>query len=444
MQDKIKMVYSWIGPKGPVWNTELPNILSFSSVAEGVQPDSRHFWCEGTWHTLCANRQHLFEAYPAFGITEDDTRPFIVPFSLTWRIAFTHYFCGRTGILEFAHLPWHLVRLVRDSNGYILIDHSVEAFMSDQELKAMHGYFSGIHALPLNKIMYLTGTINAVEVYNDFCERHGIPDSPDERLTVIPYPSSLDIFSRYVEQGTDEPVYNTGVVPEKLFLMWNRRYRRHRVELTLALENKNLIDRSYVSFSDVDIENPSMSFSDSVDEDYLVHINYGLDITPDDIARFKSKLPLVIDGETDVTRMCEDFDNAARPYFQNSLVSIVTETNWDASEITLTEKSFKPIKEKHPFIIVGVKGVLKGMRDLGFKTFSDFWDESYDDIDCPQQRLVAIAAICEEIGSWSPEKILDFRRKVSPILTHNWNLLSRPVSDVTVNVICDHIRRTIK
>ena len=33
----------------------------------------------------------------------------------------------------------------------------------------------------------------------------------------------------------------------------------------------------------------------------------------------------------------------------------------------------------HPFVMVSKKGTLKYLRDIGFKTFGDFWDESYDD-----------------------------------------------------------------
>ena len=49
--DKVKVVYSWFGPKGPIWNTELPNILTFSTTAEGVNPNfqSRHFWTDDIW-----------------------------------------------------------------------------------------------------------------------------------------------------------------------------------------------------------------------------------------------------------------------------------------------------------------------------------------------------------------------------------------------------------
>lgn len=438
MDDRIKIVYSWIGPRGPIWNTELPNILSFAGVAEGADTVSHKYWADDFWNRLFGPRRQWFDTYPACSIEENDQRPFIVPFSLTWRVGFNNYFCGETGILEFAHIPWHLIYLVRNSNGYLLIDHSVEAFMSDGELEAMHGYFQGIHGIPLNKVIYLTGTINAGEIYESYCERNRISKEPHDRLKVISYASSQQVFSSYLEQGAEEPQYNSDYLPKKLFLMWNRRYRRHRIELALSLEKYNLVDRSYVSFHHVNLENPAQDFKKSLNDDYLIHES-GLGITERVIENFKNKLPLVIDGETNINKMCEDFDNAARPYYQNSLISIVTETNWDLPEMTLTEKSFKPAKEKHPFIIVGVKGVMKAMRNLGFKTFSDFWDESYDNIDCPQQRMIAIAEVCRQIGEWSPKKIKEFKKSVKPTVDHNWQQLKKSPSEILVNSMRDYI-----
>ena len=77
--------------------------------------------------------------------------------------------------------------------------------------------------------------------------------------------------------------------------------------------------------------------------------------------------------------------------------------------LTLTEKSFKPSKEKHPFIIVGVNGALKSMREFGFQTFSEFWDESYDEEENQMMRLHKIIEVCKDIGNWDKEKILDFK-----------------------------------
>ena len=34
MSDKIRIAYNWIGPRGPIPNTEVPNILNLASVAQ--------------------------------------------------------------------------------------------------------------------------------------------------------------------------------------------------------------------------------------------------------------------------------------------------------------------------------------------------------------------------------------------------------------------------
>ncbi len=47
--DKTKVVYSWIGPRGPIWNTELPNILSLTCVSFNAQVDSRFFDFKGSF-----------------------------------------------------------------------------------------------------------------------------------------------------------------------------------------------------------------------------------------------------------------------------------------------------------------------------------------------------------------------------------------------------------
>jgi hypothetical protein len=223
--------------------------------------------------------------------------------------------------------------------------------------------------------------------------------------------------------------------------MWNRRFRRHRIELALALEKNNLIDRSYISFNRTDLERPNLTFENSIDMENLFMTNHGLRLNHEIVRKFKNRLPLVLDGETEVNKMCEDFDNATRPYYQNSLISIVTETNYENTEVTLTEKSFKPIKEKHPFILVGVPGALKAMRDMGFKTFSEFWDESYDEVECPRVRMQRISFITEQIGNWTPEQIIDFRRKVKPIIEHNYNQLRIPSSELVIQNIVKHMEQ---
>ena len=70
--------------------------------------------------------------------------------------------------------------------------------------------------------------------------------------------------------------------------------------------------------------------------------------------------------------------------YNHSNISLVTETladdpNSGGYPYFLTEKIWKPIICQQPFIVYGQRGYLKCLREMGFKTFSNVWDESYDD-----------------------------------------------------------------
>ena len=426
MNEKIKIVYSWIGPRGPVINTEVPNILSLTAVAEGVTSKSHHFWADDLfWRIFHSNKNYTLAS--SFAIEQE---PFIFPFTLAWRVPFSNYFCPGSGLLEFSHTPQHIIHHVRMSNGYFLLDMTAEAYITDFHLKHIHSYFGHANGIPMGKVIYLTGCMNAQEVYDNWCNKNNIPNKPRDRLKLFSFPISQ--HSIYTNRHLIvEPEYNTEVVPEKLFLSFNRRFRIHRTTLGLAFQKYGLLDRSYVSMCKVDPENSLMSFENQIQTNYDARYNF----TSADVNGLLEKLPLELDRETRINQMCQDFDGAARNFYQNSLVSVVTETNFENDELTLTEKAFKPAKEKHPFIIIGVTGSLKAMRDMGFKTFSEFWDESYDDEDEPRYRLWKIMQLCREIATWDNEKIIDFKRKVKPILEHNFNT----VFTDTARVISDNI-----
>jgi len=58
--------------------------------------------------------------------------------------------------------------------------------------------------------------------------------------------------------------------------------------------------------------------------------------------------------------------------------------------IFITEKTFKPIAYHHPFMIYGVTGTLARLRELGFETFDNLFDESYDLDTDPHTQLKTI------------------------------------------------------
>lgn len=424
MTDPIKIVYSWIGPKGPMINTELPNIMCFAAVGEQMEPKSGNFWTDDIWWRVFHNKG-TYQLASTMGIDDKDT--FIYPYTLMWRIPFGYYFLYNSGLLEFSHTPNHIIHQIRCNKGYALLDLSSEAFVQDSQLRQVHSYFE-FNKIPMCKVIYLTGCMNAQDVYDKWCKRNGISEDPRCRMNLIGFPVSQHSLSQNLWQAP-EPEYDTERVPEKLFLTWNRRFRRHRTVLAVAMEKHGLVDRSYVALSDEDPEMASIHFRSTIDlfSDPL------LGLTNEDATRLLSKLPLVLDGETEIREMCADFQAKNRHYYQNSLVSVITETNFDQNELTLTEKSFKPTKEKHPFIIIGVPGALKAMRKMGFQTFGEFWDESYDETEDSRIRMFKIIEVLKDISTWTPEKVLDFRRRVKPILDHNYNALKSDTSLMVAN-----------
>ena len=76
--------------------------------------------------------------------------------------------------------------------------------------------------------------------------------------------------------------------------------------------------------------------------------------------------------------------------FNNSGISVVLETVFD-QRIHLTEKTLRPIACGHPFILAAGPKSLEYLRSYGFKTFSPWINESYDNEPDAQKRLNLIA-----------------------------------------------------
>jgi hypothetical protein len=81
-------------------------------------------------------------------------------------------------------------------------------------------------------------------------------------------------------------------------------------------------------------------------------------------------------------------------------IEVVLETLFDDDRIHLTEKSLRPIAMAQPFVLAATAGSLGYLRSYGFKTFGSIWDESYDSIKDPEQRLYAITNLMAQIGNW--------------------------------------------
>ena len=66
-------------------------------------------------------------------------------------------------------------------------------------------------------------------------------------------------------------------------------------------------------------------------------------------------------------------------WYDHTYFSIVCETFVSANEKFISEKSFKPIAFYHPFITLAPPNTLIFLKEMGFETFNNLFDESYDE-----------------------------------------------------------------
>lgn len=77
-------------------------------------------------------------------------------------------------------------------------------------------------------------------------------------------------------------------------------------------------------------------------------------------------------------------------WYDRTLFSIVVETSPiedKHSTLFITEKTFKPLAYFHPFVTFNKPGSLKWIKEQGFETYDNIFDESYDEEIDDEKRL---------------------------------------------------------
>jgi hypothetical protein len=120
--------------------------------------------------------------------------------------------------------------------------------------------------------------------------------------------------------------------------------------------------------------------------------------------------------------------------YQSTNVEVVLETLFDDNRLHLTEKSLRPIACRQPFILMSTPGSLQYLRDYGFQTFDTVWNEGYDLIQDPYQRMRAIIDVMCDISSWSDARRHANQQRMEQIVHHNQtHFFSQDFSDRIIN-----------
>lgn len=364
---KLNFAFEWIGPTGPVRNNDRFSSNESVSIYE-----------------LLSTAKFIPNVSSTYQLPHDS---FLYELLITDDLDFVSAAIDKL-------ISQNVVDRLRSKTCWLILNNPYESFLQDQVLLQIHSYFYRYN-IPISQIIYSTCCPNAQDIYNEFCLRY--------QLTAKLTCEFTPIYSvNFRTLCTDKPHtdYRIGS-RDKDFLCLNKRYRDHRLLLGLLLESNNLMDRCYISMHD-------KSFANDIGGKRLTTI---LGITDDIIDRFSNRLPLLLD---------DLISDDLRLFYDNSLVHIISETNFFTNIIHQTEKSLKPIANLQPFIMMGSPHSLQYLRTMGYKTFGEFWDESYDDETDHNQRLLRIVELCKSIAQWSSEHKVEFTRQVRDIVQYNY------------------------
>ena len=150
--------------------------------------------------------------------------------------------------------------------------------------------------------------------------------------------------------------------------------------------------------------------------------------------------PLVIDNEHVLGTASADIPRCTN----DSLWHIVTETVFYYDKLHLTEKIFKPIVMKQPFMLLGAPGNLEYLRSYGFKTFEGIIDESYDTIQDPDQRTEAVVEQLAWYCTLSAEEKQQVIEAIAPIVEYNFHHFYGEFKHIITRELLDNTKTLFK
>jgi hypothetical protein len=214
--------------------------------------------------------------------------------------------------------------------------------------------------------------------------------------------------------------------------------RSYRIALLARLIQKDIVHRGRVSF-----HTDFRKITEAVNKKYTPLSSLSQKLI-DRYITADEKLPWRLDKTAPNGDLSAGFGHQELKLWQRSLLHVVTETVFYEPKLHLTEKTFKPIVVQRPFILVAAPGNLRYLRTYGFQTFGSWIDESYDDIQDPDERLDAIV---DEIARFAAMSLPELRRvhqDMQSVLAYNKRHFFGEFRRIIVNELVDNFDQCIR
>ena len=297
---------------------------------------------------------------------------------------------------------------MREGKALLLLDQTLEGYHDERLWPWFHKVMEEEN-LPIESLIYNTGNLLAPKQYENYIGNN------KNKMKVIGNAHFSKAVISQIANGNEYGIkmqdhYDYKGNNETLtFNVLQKRPRFHRCWFFSALKTEQFLTEGIFSMQQFDVDLP-----EDLDKDGRKY-EYDFNFITSDLPHGPSN------QEKDDLYYIRRLNNDV---CLKTFVTVVSEASFFDSDDTLfiSEKTFKPIASRHPFIIFGNRGSLKALKEMGFRTFDDFWDESYDDLPT-WERFDAIIKLMHNINK--REDKLQMFREMEDILEHNFYTLLR-------------------
>lgn len=213
-------------------------------------------------------------------------------------------------------------------------------------------------------------------------------------------------FKQYAEEDLELASY------KHRFLCYNRNPHEHRLKLVNEIIKRGDHKHGVITLGD-------NFYTHNVLGKYpFAHHHAPLTVT-------EESCELLDKGElealTEMTVPHDTYTLGNMDIWQNAFLIVVTETTVD-SNIHLSEKIFKPMLGKRPFIVLGDVGIEDHLKTCGFKTFGNYFDADYDKLPAySKEKYTAICDIITKVSTMSEDELYTLYESMESDIEHNYH-----------------------
>ena len=182
-------------------------------------------------------------------------------------------------------------------------------------------------------------------------------------------------------------------------------------------------DTGYSTWKDRAINNASIEEFSRIVDNHVTHIMETKE-QKEFFYKFWKRHDIITCGDTTQEIDFDDRKIGVEMY-QSAFFAFITETLFgdygETHSLQLTEKIYKPIAYRTPFIVAGSAGTLKHLRSLGYETFPEMFDETYDTVVNPRKRMTLILRELEKWRALTLDQKRERYQSVLPKLARNYN-----------------------